>query len=486
MRPAVIPNQTDTASSVRPSVRVRQLFPWLDRIALRQVVLVAALALALRLVLFVIDPTPLFTTDSSTYLWTSRSFELPYVRPVGTGYFYRMVLFVINDLRALVAAQAGLGVLTTALAYLLARETGIRGRSAVVAAMVVSVAPSTLLFERTMHGETLAVFLTALTLLLVSVALRSERPLSWLWVGLAAVGAYFVRTAMLSLLLSALVVLVLWWKVPRKRRLVASLVLIGGFVGPTLVYASAMAYQTRDLSGGPYFGVTHFDGASIYPLVADATDCDEPSRPPPLRAALCTGPPAPEGDPLAVIWAGPVQEAVVRLDWPPVNAELRQLAIEAIVRDPWDYVVQAFRGIPALFGPHDLGHLLTYAANPADVGLGEFVSGSFPRTYDFPGPGSVSPYSHALSSWYRFRWVLGIGVLGATLCALFTKKDTPPTARLVILYPLVSVTMLCLVTITSPRIGYPLELASVLASAWMIDLLHQGAAKRWSRTDGTG
>jgi hypothetical protein len=273
---------------------------------------------------------------------------------------------------------------------------------------------------------------------------------------------------------------VLWWKVPTGRRLIASIVLIGGFVGPALVYGSAMAYQTRDLPGGPYFGVTHFEGASVYALVAAATDCDEPSRPPPLRGVLCSSPPPPEGDPLAVIWGGPVEDAVARLDWPPVNSELRQLALEAIVRDPLGYVSQAFRGVPAMFGSHDLGHLLTYAANPADVGLGEFVTGTFRNTYDFPEPGMVSPYSHALTVWYRIRWVLGVGVLGAALYALVSKKETPPTALLVILYPLLSVVMLCLVTVTSPRIAYPLELASVLATAWMLDRLHRDATMRWS------
>jgi hypothetical protein len=449
---------------------MRHLVPWLDRSGWRDVAGLVAVALTLRIVLYMVDPKPLFTTDSGTYLRGSRTLFLPYDRPVGTGLFYRLVLRIVDDLRTLVAAQALLGVFTTVLSYALGRESGLGRRTAIGAAVVVSVAPSTLLFEKTMHAEALAVFLVALTLLALVVALRSEPRWPWVGVGVLTMGAFFVRTATFSLLLTALLAVFLWWPKGGLKRLTAAVVLAATAAVPAAVYGSAMAYQTLRLLDEAHFGITFFDGVSIFALVAEHTNCENPKRLPPMRAVLCADPAFLDGDPGRILWGeGPVQAAIRIREWPPVNAELRRLALEAILRDPVDFARESLGRVTGLFGAYDPGHFLTYAANPADAGLGEVVSVTFASDIVYPPPGYISFYSRALSVWYRLRWLAMAGLLGAAALSLVPGAGHP--VRVLILFALVSVTLIVTTTYTSPRLLYPVELPAVVSSAWLVEQL---------------
>jgi hypothetical protein len=121
-------------------------------------------------------------------------------------------------------------------------------------------------------------------------------------------------------------------------------------------------------------------------------------------------------------------------------------------------------------GAFDPGGLLTYASNPHDVGLGEFVTGTFPVTFEYPERGHVSNYSRALSDWYRFRWVLAVGLAGAGIVAWLRRKSSGPGPGVLVLYVLVSLILIGLTSYTSPRLAFPVEIAAIIVTVWAVDV----------------
>ena len=115
-------DQSDShRSTARRKVGLSEITePW------RSMIIVALIAAAVRFVLFVLNPHPLFFSDSGTYLEVAHRFYMPPDRPVGVSMFYRAVLSVSYDLPSIVAAQALLGIVPVTLSVLLATQCGLR------------------------------------------------------------------------------------------------------------------------------------------------------------------------------------------------------------------------------------------------------------------------------------------------------------------------------------------------------------------------
>jgi 4-amino-4-deoxy-L-arabinose transferase-like glycosyltransferase len=327
-----------------------------------------------------------------------------------------MLLFS-EQLTALVVAQAILGVVTAVAVYFLARVMHLRRRTAICCAIVTGLAPSTLLFEKTLQSEALSAFVTATALLAIILAYQRSAP-SWIGPGAAVIASLgvLVRSGALPLLVVVVLAPLLLNSATLKGRLIASGRLVVAAAVPLLLYGSAMAYQNYVIYRTPTIGITFFDGVSLFGLVAQRTNCDTPGQPPIIRKAVCADPVFLSQEPYRIIWdKGPVQTALRERPYPEVNAELRHLAWEAIFENPVAFASESLFRIGGLVALRDP----PYWTNFEDAGVTDLLAEHFPSELDgeSPPPGYMSSFNRVLHAWYGVRWLIwaGLVITGRTL-----------------------------------------------------------------------
>jgi len=251
-------------------------------------VLVAAVGLIVRLAVFLVNARPLFMSDSGEYLEVAHTYYLPADRPIGVSAFFKVVLALSHDLRAIVVAHSLLGVAAAVLTVIAARLIGVRGRFATAAGLAVAVSPTMLVYERLILAEALVVFLTVLAIVLFLSALDTGRfgraIVAGVVVGLIAT----VRSnnAVVGAGL-ALIVLSAEWALKTWTRLGLVVALVFGAAVPVVGYAAMNYADSHGRLGEGTFTLANFDGIALFARVAHLTDCTHPDRPPAIRAEVC-------------------------------------------------------------------------------------------------------------------------------------------------------------------------------------------------------
>ncbi|HLQ76479.1 MAG TPA: hypothetical protein VK210_03945, partial [Terriglobia bacterium] len=134
----------------------------------------------LKLIMFVLDSNPqVFLGDSGTYLATAQAKLIPPDRSFVYGFLVRLLTRNSHSLHSVVAAQAFAGIATSLLvAYILIRFFNTRFVIAALAAIVLTLEPQQLLFERFVLTESFSTAAFALLVFLALEYLRGRR----LWV----------------------------------------------------------------------------------------------------------------------------------------------------------------------------------------------------------------------------------------------------------------------------------------------------------------
>jgi hypothetical protein len=130
-----------------------------------------------------IDHRPMFFLgDSASYIWTALSGWLPPDRSFIYGYFIRLVAISTKSLLSLVIVQVLLSSLAAiVLAYLLIRYFRVRSWLAFTVALLCSLEPLQLLYERYVMTETLALVVFVFYIWTV-IHYLEDAQFKWLWI----------------------------------------------------------------------------------------------------------------------------------------------------------------------------------------------------------------------------------------------------------------------------------------------------------------
>ncbi len=143
--------------------------------------LLAAL-ITLKLIIYIIDPDIMyFLDDSNSYLETSVSGWPPPDRSYYYGLFIRLVTSIGGSLGSLVLAQVLLSTFSAFFtAVILVNTFNVRFATAVMAALMTSVEPIQLLYERYVMTETVSLFCFVLFLYFILTFIKDNRKLALL------------------------------------------------------------------------------------------------------------------------------------------------------------------------------------------------------------------------------------------------------------------------------------------------------------------
>lgn len=405
-----------------------------------------------------VSAAPLFIPDSATYLHAAHDPYLPVDRPAGTSFFYRAVLALRHDLRALVLAQSLVGVATSAIFFVVARGVGLGPRLAFTAAAVASLAPSTLLFERAMMSESLSQLATATSGLLLLLALRRPAPVVFGLLGGSLAGGILVRSAAIGLL-PAVILSLLAFSTRDGERVLRRWVAFGLLlVLPLVGYAFAARREHGRL------GITFFDGVSLFGITAGLTNCSDPEAAPAIRRAVCAEPGYLERAPDAVIWNdGPVQRELRDRGWPRVNAELRRLSLESIATRPSAFLAGCVGRLLDTLAAHDP----PYHLHPIDARIGDVVAEDFHLDLrNWPRRDRPSHWNDLLTAWHRLRWLAWAGLAIACLSVVSRPRShADDSLRALLLLAMFTVAVVTATSYGTPRLLFPIEWIAWIAAA---------------------
>lgn len=391
--------------------------PW------RSALIVGGVATVLRVALFLVSTNPLFMSDSGTYLDAAHRVHLPPDRPIGLSVMYAGVFEIAHDLRAVVVIQALLGIASAMLAVVVALQCGLRPRPGRLVGWAMACSPTALVFERLVLAETLAVFLSllsgALFLSAIDHGLFGRAIAGGFVAGLIAI----VRTnnALWLVTLAALVVAAGCALRTRTRLGLVCALIAGSAVAP-LAYSTVYYVHSSSRDGQGTFGISQFEGISLFAKTARFTDCSEPDAPPAMRAEVCAvGDGYLDQSVNEIIWdGGPVTSALSDWDTARRNAELRELAFENIRNHP-----AAFFRLSLSTGWHNLtapdGR---YASTANDLDAPGYIVDHY---FGADAAERESPrFSNALQvsyrSWSHVRPVIWLAAFGAIATA-FTARS---------------------------------------------------------------
>jgi hypothetical protein len=349
-----------------------------DAVCLTIVLVVAAafkLGFALRI-------APFIAKDSQAYflpaydLVHSGQFELGLRRTPAYPLFLAGALMLVgDDLRGIVLIQHLLGIGTAGLAFVLGRlvvgEHATAGRLVgLTAGLLTAVSAPLVTYEHYLLTETLFAFSVTGMLVGLVWACRRSHPVCWLLggilIGLAAMVKPIAQGFLPLALIAAYVVGASWrpllgrfpWPAPTRSALLAAALVVAGY-GLAIAPWSIRNQLVHDLASPSTFGRT---------MIARTASYD--------RGFTFVDPSRPEADPLRARAAEIVQRGAERgdsdgtiaqrlrqdLDLDPVevNAVMRDLAIEAIARQPLYFVdgslrfaLRIFNGVEVRLRDHE-------------------------------------------------------------------------------------------------------------------------------------
>ncbi len=336
------------------------------------VTIVVLIALAFRLS-FALRIAPFVSKDSQSYFlpaWDlvhGGDFQLGLRRTPGYPAFAALALILFgDDLRGLALGQHLLGVGTAALTYVLGRLTfGLV--AGLLGGLLVAMSAPLLVYEHYILTESLFAFVLTAALAAIAAAWRRRSARLWLLSGLLVGLAALVRPVGQAIVPLALVAALLapagatGAKPQRSRRaLISAALMLAGF-SALIVPWTIRNQLTHNLAGPSTFGRTliartaYYDrGFTFYDPQRPADDPD-PAR---LRARKIIQEGADRRESDGTI-AGRLRQEL-DLDPVGVNALMRELAIEAILRQPLYFAegtiafgVRIFNGIEVRVRDHE-------------------------------------------------------------------------------------------------------------------------------------
>jgi Dolichyl-phosphate-mannose-protein mannosyltransferase len=144
-------------------------------------VLLVSACVALKIALILLDDNArLFLGDSGTYLWSAVSLQMPTDRSYTYPLFIRAVALPFASITPLLWAQTLCGVATAVMiAWLLRRVFAVRRCVALIAALLVTLDPMQLFYERMVMTESLSTCVLVASLCVAVAYVRSGR-VGWL------------------------------------------------------------------------------------------------------------------------------------------------------------------------------------------------------------------------------------------------------------------------------------------------------------------
>jgi hypothetical protein len=355
-----------------------------DAVCLGIVLLAAAtfkLGFALRI-------APFIAKDSQAYflpafdLVHGGQFELGLRRtPAYPLFLAGAVAWLGDDLRGVVLLQHLLGILTAGLAYLLGRlVAGPNARAGrvvgLVAGLLSAVSAPLVTYEHYLLTETLFAFSVTAMLVVLVWACRRDSLRLWLLggvlVGLATMVKPIAQGFLPLALVTAYAATASWrpllnrlsWPAPARRAIVA-VVLVGVGYGLAVAPWSIRNQLAYNLASPSTFGRTMIARTASYDRGFVFVDPKQPESDPRMaRAAQIVQQGADRGDSDGTI-AGKLRQEL-NLDPVEVNAVMRDLAIQAIMRQPWYFLDGSLRFALRIFNGVEI-RLRDHEAERKDV-----------------------------------------------------------------------------------------------------------------------
>jgi 4-amino-4-deoxy-L-arabinose transferase-like glycosyltransferase len=420
----------------------------------------------LRGALLVVSDRLWFMNDSAEYVQLIDDLFVPRTRPPGVAVFWRGVLGVWSSPLALLLGQGLLGVLGGLVLYCIAREVGLRSRSAVVAAVVGTCTPTLLFFERVLLTETLAVFFALVTSWLVLIAVRTRGHGVWALAGLVGALGVLVRTAALIALPVFAVTALIVTRGSALRRLAAALAFTIAALVPLMGYGFASYVDSRAVTGEGRFGLQFTDGFAYFAATASLTDCSNPDKPPAIRAAVCAIPGYLDRDPDAISWGpGPVNDALRSRRYIQRNDELRQLAFESIRRDPLGFAGTVGGRTVRMLSTYDN----EYSSDDNPVMAPYLRAAGLPEIQ--PRDRLAKVWPKVTDAWIVARLVLWVAMAVAVVLAVRRRSRGRRELLIVSAPVIVTFVWLCVTTTAVARYLLPFEPVAVLATVWLVQTL---------------
>lgn len=458
--------------------------------------MVALVAGAYRAVLLAFSHVSIFFHDSAPYLINALEFRLVWDRPPGTSLFYKAVLWVWTDIRAVMVAQSLLGVGTALLVYAAARQLSLNRGVAVGTALVAGLAPSNLFFERLWLSESLSAFVTMAGVVLMLWCLRRPRWWGFALLGLALALSTMVRLHGMVVLLATLCALLLFWRSAgwRRRGSAAALTLA---VAAVPLYGLAVANAeaiTRDHPGEAAPALAYGDGFALFTKIAQELPCDDLRNDTRLVRAVCRQGPEYRSDPDRMAW-GPLHEPVTslreRLGPPQANAVLKEEAVAAIKADPQAYLRTVWISFEDFWEVEDI-EPTAFVSDPENSNLHPMLLDALERGFGIR-VGDYRPSAEAGPAWYdvhetwnSVRKIAWIGVVMAFVLALLpASRRWPGRDGAAVLAAVLGATLLATTLTASvivPRYWYPFEapawLLTAAALTWLVTAARSRRARR--------
>jgi hypothetical protein len=391
------------------------------------VLIILAVAVAVRLAVWITYTPSLFFSDSHTYLslaYDHSAVGLAVDRPSGYSVAIKLVALPGRSLQALVGLQHLAGIVTGVLCYLLMRRSRVPPVVAYVVTAIVLLDGFAIALEQHVMPEAL------FTLMVVGAAYlllaHPQQLPAALASGALLSAAATVRTAALFALPVWIVYVVARYRTPRPvlACLVAALL-------PVTLYAGV-----AKASG--HGGLTGSGGWFQYGRVAEIADCSKRQAVPVEQRPLCQTAAERKGHGAGYyLWApeSPAVREFGSLGGPrheTANRVLGDFARSTIRAQPGDYVTMVGADLVRTFTPgqHSLGTsdvaiALPRAGAPAG-GVPSYVATWFPHAEV-----GARPWADALHGWWRVvhvpRWLVGavsaLAVVAFAACAIRRVRD---------------------------------------------------------------
>jgi hypothetical protein len=437
---------------------------------------VALVAGVYRAVFLAISHVSIFFHDSGPYLIHALEFRLVWDRPPGTSLFYKSVLWVWTDIRAVMVAQSLLGVGTALLVYVAARQLSLGRGVAVGVALVAGLAPSNLFFERLWLSESLSAFMTMVGVVLLLWCMRHPRWWGFALLGLALALSTVVRLHGMVVLLATICALLLFWRgVGWWRRISAAALTLAVAAVPLygLAVANAAAV-TRDHPGEAAPALSYGDGFALFTKIAQELPCDDLRNDTRLVREVCREGPEYRSNPDRMAWGprAPVTILRDRLGPPQANAVLKEEAVAAIKAHPTAYLRTVWTSLEQFWEVEDI-EPTAFVSDPESSNLHPMLIRAIDRGFGIP-VGQYRPSAEHGPAWYdahetwnSVRKIAWVGVVVAFALALLpvSRRQAGRDGAAVLAAVLGATLLATALTagVIVPRYWYPFE-----APAWLL------------------
>ena len=442
----------------------------------RPFLLALAVGAVLRTVVQVAFPPGFVYSDGPTYLGMVDHLVPSPDRPVGYGFWLKVLSLLGRDIDVITVSQHLVGLVTAVTLYVVLRRWQVSSPVATLATLPALLDGMQLLLEHSVLSDVL--FHLLLVLGVAALAWR-RRPGIWTTClgGLLLGTATLVRVVGEPTVLAAVVFLLLVAGT-RRARLVHACVVVVAFAVPLALYASW--YHEKEGA----WAITEVSGRSLYMRTTTFVDCSRFAVPS-YERTLC--PPEPVGrrqDPTWYGWHDP--HTVLALHPPPgmtVDQVLHDFGRRAVEAQPGDYARTVARDFALAFAPtrsdayeYDTAYKWSFAHYVDKVPSAAWEAPAY-AAYGGERPTTRQPWGTLMAGYGHVVYLNGLVCLALVLLALAglvvrRPREAPATRPLLFLTLALALGLIAVPDVTAEFVWrYQLPLVVFLpasaALAWM-------------------